>query len=55
LQSFEETYDGKVTRIDLDLSALAGDEIELILSVRNFGRADHAQPFWLSPGIRHEN
>lgn len=53
LASFEETYDGKITRIDLDLSALAGQEIEMILSVRNFGRADQAQPFWLSPGIRN--
>ncbi len=51
LVSFEETFDKKLTRIDLDLSALAGKEIQLVLTVRNLGRADQAQPFWLVPAV----
>lgn len=51
LITFEETYDEKLSRIDLDLSPLAGKEIQLVLTARNLGRADQAQPFWLVPAV----
>jgi hypothetical protein len=51
LLSFEERYDEKLTRIDIDLSALAGREIQLVLTARNLGRADQAQPIWLVPAV----
>lgn len=52
LGRWHEVYDGKITRVDVDLSALAGQKVQFILSVDNNGRASHAQAFWLVPSIR---
>lgn len=52
LGSWRETYDGKLTRVDIDLSALAGQHVQFILSVTNNGRPAKANAFWLVPAIR---
>jgi hypothetical protein len=53
LLTIEEKWDEKMTRIDIDLAALVGKEIHLVLTVRNLGRADQAGVIWLVPGIRN--
>jgi len=50
--SWNETYDGNIQRIDVDLSSLAGQEIKLILAVAGFGPGDQNAAFWLVPQIR---
>lgn len=52
LGEWYEIYDGSLTRIDVDLSALEGKNIQLILSVTNYGRPSQANAFWLAPSIR---
>ena len=52
LGSWNEVYDGKLQRIDLDLSNLAGQEIKLILAVAGFGPPGQNGAFWLVPQIR---
>jgi hypothetical protein len=53
LDTFPETEDGSITRIDLDLSSLVGKEIRLVLTVRAVSHPDQADAFWLAPGIRN--
>lgn len=50
--SWNETYDGNLQRIDVDLSGLAGQEIKLILAVAGLGPPDQNAAFWLAPQIR---
>jgi hypothetical protein len=52
LGSWRETYDGETTRVVLDLSHLAGQAVQFILSVTNQGTPSQAQAFWLVPSIR---
>ena len=51
LGSWPEVYDGKFTRIDIDLSALKGKYVEFILTVLNNGDNTGDWAFWLRPGI----
>jgi hypothetical protein len=46
-----ESYDGSTTRIDADLSSLAGDSVRFFLSVYNEGEPEEADAFWLVPHI----
>lgn len=52
LGRWEEYYDRKMTRVDLDLAGLAGQTIQLILTVRSQGDSGQAGAFWLVPQIR---
>jgi hypothetical protein len=52
LGDWEEVYDGKITRIDIDLSFLAGKSVHFILKVTNFGNASQANAYWFVPSIR---
>ena len=51
LDSWSETYDSSFTHIDVDLSALDGEKIRLILRVENNGDSKDDEVFWLSPQI----
>jgi hypothetical protein len=53
LGTWREAHDGGVTRIDLDLSALAGQQVQFILGVENWGKPEEANAFWLAPSIRN--
>jgi len=53
LGSWEESHDGKVSVINLDLSSLAGKKVRFILSVTNHGTPDKANAFWFVPQIRN--
>ena len=52
LGRWPEQYDQKMTRVDVDLSALAGQTVQLILTVRSRGDSGQAGAFWLVPQIR---
>ncbi len=52
LGSWDEEFDGNITFIDLDLSALAGQEVEFIFTVRAKASPDDDNAFWLSPNIQ---
>src|SRR5574341_1353353 len=54
LDSWDESYDGDTTEIDLDLGDLAGETIQFILRVTNQGKYRDANAFWLVPQIRNE-
>ncbi len=49
--AWDEAYDGKITRIDLDLSTLADKKVNLVLIVRADGRSKDDAAFWLNPQI----
>jgi hypothetical protein len=52
LGEWVEEYDGKVTEIDLDLSALAGESVRFILGTEALTHnTDAAQGFWFVPRI----
>lgn len=52
LGEWREVYDGQVTVIDLDLSNLAGETVEFILSTEaNTKKTDVADGFWFIPRI----
>lgn len=55
LGSWAEVYDGRVTRIDIDLSALAGQAVQFILTVANTGDPAQGQGFWLAPSVRRSS
>ena len=49
-----EVYDGSITKIDIDLSDLAGISVRFILGVEsNIQDTDDAQGFWLLPRIEN--
>jgi hypothetical protein len=52
LGSWHEIYDGSLTRINVDLSDLAGKSVRFILSVTNNGKPVQANAFWFVPSIR---
>jgi hypothetical protein len=52
LGSWREVSDGRLTRLDIDLSGLAGQSVQFILRVVNNGRSADANAFWLVPSIR---
>jgi len=49
---WHEVYDGKTTRIVVDLSGLEGASVQFILSVKNQGNPSSANAFWLAPSIK---
>jgi hypothetical protein len=52
LEEWAEEYDGQVTKIDLDLSALADEKVRFILGVEALTKnVDDAQGFWFVPHI----
>lgn len=51
LGEWHEVYDGKMTRIDLDLSSLNGQSVEFVLTVLANGEYDEDAAFWLNPHI----
>jgi hypothetical protein len=51
LDTWNEKYDEKLQKIDIDLSELAGKEIELILTVFNRDDSTGDRVFWLRPSI----
>lgn len=52
LGEWYEVYDGSTTQVDVDLSALEGKTVQFILSVTNYGKPSHANPFWMVPSVR---
>jgi hypothetical protein len=52
LGSWTELYDGGHTRIDADLSGLAGQSVEMILTVLDNNSSSDDRAFWLSPRLR---
>jgi hypothetical protein len=51
LGEWHEIYDGKITRVDVDLSELAGEKVEFELTVRANGSSKDDAAFWLMPHI----
>lgn len=54
LGQWTEVYDQSITRLDVDLSSLAGQSIQLILGVHSQGDASQAGAFWLVPHIARQ-
>lgn len=53
LASWHEIFDGKITKVDVDLSSLAGQKTQFILSVEiEGGNPENANAFWFLPAIR---
>lgn len=56
LGTWQETFDGVVTMLDIDLSYLAGKDVVFILTVYiNNDKYDKANAFWFAPRIVNEN
>jgi hypothetical protein len=54
LGAWKEEYDGQATRVDVDLSGLADEPVQFILSVEiNNQQYEKANAFWFVPGIVH--
>ena len=52
LQTWQERHDGNINRVDVDLSSLAGEEVQFILRLlANNRQVDKANGFWLIPRI----
>jgi hypothetical protein len=51
LETWTEVYDNHFTRVDLDLSSLAGKSVEFVLTVLNNGESLDDWAFWLFPVI----
>jgi hypothetical protein len=51
LASWDEAYEGKVKKVDVDLSSLAGKNVNLILTVLANGDATDDYAIWLRPRI----
>lgn len=51
LASWDETYEGKVKKVDVDISSLAGKSVNLILTVTANGDATDDYVVWLRPRI----
>jgi hypothetical protein len=49
--AWNETYDGKTTRIDIDLSNLDGEKVKFIFEVSANGSFRDDAAFWLAPHI----
>jgi hypothetical protein len=52
IDTWQEFYDNHLTRIDLDLSPIAGNKVSFILVVYANSNPDQAAGFWLMPQIR---
>ncbi len=51
LGEWDQTYDGNIAKLDVDLSSLAGKSVEFVLAVMANGPADQDWAFWLAPRI----
>jgi hypothetical protein len=51
LDTWSEVYDGHITRVDIDLSPLAGRSVEFVLTVLNNGETAEDWAFWLMPVV----
>jgi len=51
LGEWREVFDGDITRLDIDLTGIAGKKVEFILSVSANGNAKDDNAFWLVPQI----
>lgn len=51
LGEWKEKYDSKYTQIDVDLSELAGEKVQLVLLVHNRGNSTDDKVFWMVPRI----
>lgn len=51
LGTWKQISDRKLTTIDIDLSELAGQKVQLVLKVSNNGNAEEDRAFWLWPRI----
>lgn len=51
LGSWDETYDGKYTPVNVDLSSLAGKNVQFILKVTSEQVSDQNRALWLHPRI----
>ncbi|HSO28236.1 MAG TPA: NBR1-Ig-like domain-containing protein [Anaerolineales bacterium] len=52
LRNWRETYDGALTRIDIDLTPLVGKTVKFSLGVSANDRPGRANAVWLAPSIR---
>jgi Ig-like domain-containing protein len=52
LGSWHEVYEGMHTRIDVDLSGLAGQQVQFILEVDNNDSSYEDKVFWMAPHIK---
>ena len=51
LGSWNETYEGNFTKVDVDLSSLAGKDVKFILTVSANGSSNGDRALWLHPRI----
>jgi hypothetical protein len=51
LWEVDERYDGNTATVDLDLSALAGQDIKFTLTVLSLGTASGDRALWVEPRI----
>jgi hypothetical protein len=51
LGQWDQTHDGNIQSLDLDLSSLAGKSVEFVLAVLANGPASQDWAFWLAPRI----
>jgi hypothetical protein len=51
LASWPETYDGKTTTVDVDLTSLAGQSVQFVLTVLANGQPTQDQALWVFPRI----
>jgi hypothetical protein len=49
--SWNQTYDGDVSKLDIDLSSLAGKSVIFILRVNSNGSSNQDWAFWLQPRL----
>ncbi len=53
LATWDETFDGNITKVDFDLSSEAGKRVQFVLYVENnAGTPSAANAFWFVPSIR---
>jgi hypothetical protein len=52
LGEWREVFDGRITRVDIDLSNLVGQTVQFILMVSNNGNPSQANAFWLAASVR---
>lgn len=55
LGEWHEVYDGEAYQVDLDLSQLAGQKVQFVLSVDSVGDPKAARAFWFAPRIKATN
>ncbi len=53
LAKWNESRDGKITKIDLDLSQFVGKNVQFILGVTNKNSSGAVDVFWFIPSIQH--